>query len=122
VFRLLAGLDAPCKALVGPWAHKYPHFAKPEPAIGFLQECLRWWDHWLKGRDTGIMDEPKLRAWLEEPFRPLPQYAEKPGRWVAEAAWPSPRIPPKVLHLNAAGLGEGAGAAQGLTISSPVTK
>ena len=50
VFRLLAGLQSPCKGLVGPWAHKYPHFAEPGPAIGFLQECLRWWDHWLKGR------------------------------------------------------------------------
>ncbi len=29
-----------------------------EPAIGWLQEVLRWCDHWMKGRDTGIMDEP----------------------------------------------------------------
>ncbi|MEL6172407.1 MAG: CocE/NonD family hydrolase, partial [Pseudomonadota bacterium] len=63
VFRLLEGLQSPCKGLVGPWAHKYPHFAKPGPAMGFLQECLRWWDYWLKGIETGIMDEPQLRAW-----------------------------------------------------------
>ena len=35
---------------------------EPGPAIGFLQELLRWWDFWLKGRDTGIMREPLLRA------------------------------------------------------------
>ena len=34
----------------------------PRPRIGFLQETLRWWDHWLKGIDTGVMDEPMLRC------------------------------------------------------------
>ena len=58
--RLLASLKAPAKGLIGPWAHKYPHFAKPGPAIGFLQDTLRWWDQWLKGKDTGIMDEPQI--------------------------------------------------------------
>ena len=49
--RLLAGLTVPRKGLVGPWAHVYPHDGVPGPAIGFLQEALRWWDHWLKGMD-----------------------------------------------------------------------
>ena len=56
------GLTAPKKGLIGPWAHAYPQAALPGPAIGFLQEALRWWDHWLKGIDNGIMDEPLLRA------------------------------------------------------------
>ena len=56
--RLLAGLTVPRKGLIGPWAHAYPHFALPGPQIGFLQEMLRWWDYWLKGIDTGVMDEP----------------------------------------------------------------
>ncbi|MCX7350711.1 MAG: CocE/NonD family hydrolase, partial [Alphaproteobacteria bacterium] len=72
VGRLLANLRGPRKGLIGPWAHKYPHFAKPGPQIGFLQECLRWWDHWLKGKNTGIMEEPMLRAYIEEPVRPNP--------------------------------------------------
>jgi uncharacterized protein len=25
------------------------------------EECLRWYDHWLKGVDTGLMDEPPLK-------------------------------------------------------------
>jgi len=41
-------------------------FALPGPQIGFLQEILRWWDYWLKGIDTGVMDEPMLRAWMTE--------------------------------------------------------
>jgi len=64
--RLLAGLRAPRKGLIGPWAHLYPHDGVPGPAIGFLQEALRWWDHWLKDTDTGVMAEPMLRVWMQE--------------------------------------------------------
>ncbi|MEY8839860.1 CocE/NonD family hydrolase, partial [Cribrihabitans sp. XS_ASV171] len=49
IFRMMQNLSCPRKALVGPWAHKYPHFATPGPRIGFLQEALRWWDQHLKG-------------------------------------------------------------------------
>lgn len=92
VFRTVENLKAPCKGLVGPWAHKYPNFAKPGPRIGFLQECLRWWDYWLKGEETGIMDEPTVRVWMQDTVAPSPAYDERPGRWVAEENWPSPRI------------------------------
>jgi putative CocE/NonD family hydrolase len=47
IFRMMEHLPGPKKALVGPWAHKYPHFANPGPQIGFLQEALRWWDQHL---------------------------------------------------------------------------
>jgi uncharacterized protein len=90
--RLLAGLRVPRKGLIGPWAHKYPYFATPGPQMGFLQECLRWWDHWLKGIETGIMDEPMYRVWLQESVAPKPGYEERPGRWMAEPSWPSPHI------------------------------
>lgn len=90
VFRLLRGLESPAMGLIGPWSHKYPHRGVPGPAIGFLQECLRWWDYWLKGRDTGIMQEPKLRVWMQESVPPAPFYDERPGRWVGEPDWPSP--------------------------------
>lgn len=119
VGRLLANLRGPRKGLIGPWAHKYPHFAKPGPQIGFLQECLRWWDHWLKGRDTGIMDEPMLRAYIEAPVRPSPYNAEKPGCWVAEAGWTAEGSNPLTLSLSPGRLGE---PGQGLErISSPQT-
>ncbi len=120
VFRLLAGLDAPAKGLVGPWAHKYPHFAKPGPQIGFLQECLRWWDHWLKGIDTGIMDEPQLRAWIEDPVPPVSYYEVRPGKWVSEERWPSDQISPSVLYLNSDGLASEAKASETLKINSPM--
>jgi predicted acyl esterase len=80
--RLIHGLSAPAKGLIGPWAHAFPQDAVPGPAIGFLQECVRWFDHWLKGRDTGVMDGPPLRVWLQEPVAPAGHHAERPGRWV----------------------------------------
>ena len=86
--RLLEGLNSPAKGLIGPWAHKYPHFASPGPKMGFLQETLRWWDYWLKGIDTGIMDEPAYRVWMQNPVPPKTHYANRPGLWVAETGWP----------------------------------
>ena len=52
---------------------------EPGPAIGFLQECLRWFDHWLKGIDTKTMDEPALRAWMQDAVPPSTHYAERRG-------------------------------------------
>jgi uncharacterized protein len=90
--RLLEGLSVPRKGLIGPWAHAFPDDALPGPSIGFLQECVRWFDHWLKGVDTGIMDEPMLRVWMQDSIEPRPSYEIRPGRWVAEDEWPSLRI------------------------------
>jgi putative CocE/NonD family hydrolase len=100
VLRLVAGLGPPSKGLLGPWSHSFPDEVEPGPAIGFLQECLRWWDTWLKGGDTGITDEPALRAWMQEPVAPAARHRERPGRWVAERAWPSPHIEQRRLHLG----------------------
>ena len=116
--RLLAGLRAPRKGLIGPWAHKYPHFASPGPRIGFLQECLRWWDHWLKGRDTGIMNEPVLRAWMLDSVRPAAFNPERPGRWVAEQAWPPTRDPQR-WFLAAGALQSAAPPPQDIAFASP---
>ncbi len=98
--RLLAGLRAPRKGLIGPWAHTFPHNGIPGPAIGYLQEAVRWWDHWLKDEPTGIMDEPMLRVWMQESTAPEPLHAERAGRWVAETDWPSPRIETRSLYLT----------------------
>ncbi len=102
--RLLATLPGPRKGLIGPWAHAFPQDGEPGPAIGFLQECLRWWDRWLKGVETGIMDEPMLRAWMQESVAPAGHHTQRPGRWVAERSWPSDTIGEAVWMLGADGL------------------
>ena len=107
VLPLLDGLSAPKKALIGPWAHGWPHMAAPGPAIGFLQEALRWWDHWLKGRDSGIMEEPMLRVWMNDWVTPSKTVRQWPGRWVAEPCWPPLKREPSVLPLSDGGLRSG---------------
>jgi len=92
IFRLLEHLDVPRQAIIGPWAHSYPHYALPGPAIGFLQECVRWWDRWLKDTPNGVDREPRLRAWMMDASPPATQYQMRPGRWVAEDSWPSENI------------------------------
>ena len=79
----------PRLGLIGPWGHMMPHSGVPGPAIGFLQEALRWWDRWLKGIETGIMHEPMLRAWMQEPVAPAASTPSRPGRWVAVPTWPA---------------------------------
>ncbi|SET15566.1 hypothetical protein SAMN05216326_11379 [Nitrosomonas marina] len=100
VFRLLEGLRVPRKGLIGPWSHKYPHYGEPGPAINFLHECLRWWDCWLKGKDNGVKQETMLRVWMQESVPPTTRYSHRPGRWVAEERWPSPRIEETVFTLG----------------------
>lgn len=92
VFRLLKNLRVPRRGLIGPWSHKYPHVGRPGPAIGWLQECRRWWDHWLKGEETGMMNEPMLRVYMQESVPPNSFYAIRPGRWVGEPEWPTQQV------------------------------
>jgi uncharacterized protein len=119
--RLLAGLTVPRKGLIGPWAHAYPHFALPGPQIGFLQEMLRWWDYWLKGIDTGVMDEPMLRAWMMESMKPASHHETLPGRWIAESSWPSPGITPRRLFLTDEGLRDETASLTPRAVCSPQT-
>jgi uncharacterized protein len=107
IFRLMENLEVPRKALIGPWGHKYPHLGVPGPAIGFLQEVVRWWDHWLKGKDSGLMDEPMMRVWMQDSMAPSASYEDRPGRWVAEDEWPSPRTEERSYVLTGHHLEEG---------------
>jgi uncharacterized protein len=100
IFRLLGGLKVPRKGLVGPWTHIYPHEGVPGPAIGYLDEALRWWDHWLKGANTGIMEEPMLRVWMQDKSA-TPGEPSVPGYWAAEDVWPSNRLTERHYFLSA---------------------
>lgn len=102
VFRLMENLSVPRKGLIGAWGHKYPHLGGPGPAIGFLQESLRWWDRWLRDKENGVEDEPDIRIWMRDSFNP--QTSLRPGRWVAEQEWPSERIAPYEMALTVNGL------------------
>ena len=55
-------------------------------------EALAWFDHWLKDRDTGIMDGPPIRYWL-----PVAD------EWRTSGSWPPPGYPLRELTLSADG-------------------
>jgi uncharacterized protein len=116
ILRFLAACPGPCKAMIGPWGHVYPHDGAPGPPIGFLQEAVRWWDRWLKDVPNGIMDEPALRVWMQEPVRPARRHDERPGRWLAEPAWPSPNVELRRLALGERELGRVSGSSAALAI------
>jgi putative CocE/NonD family hydrolase len=119
--RLLAGLSCPRQAIMGPWTHAFPCRGDPGPQIGYLQESMRWWNYWLAGEETGIMDEPMYRVWITGPERPRPWYKCHEGGWAAEPSWPSPRINWRTLHLNASGLGPAPEAGTEMCLRSPAT-
>ena len=127
--RLLSGLRVPCRGLIGPWGHTYPHDASPGPSIGFLQEALRWLQSCLgEASDDGPSGgqgsapgevEPRYRVWMAESV-PAGFRGDRPGRWVAEASWPSPRIESRVFRLAPQRLSDTAASAR-LVIASPQT-
>jgi putative CocE/NonD family hydrolase len=119
IAHLVENIEAPVKGIVGPWIHKYPHYAGPEPRIGFLQEAKGWWDRWLKGIDNGADALPAYRTWLMDSIAPERWFDARPGRWIAEAEWPSPGIETARLVLGDASLGE-TPMSRTVAISSPV--
>ena len=54
VVDMLMKSKAPIKAIVGPWNHSYPNDADFGPKVEWRDQAVRWFDYWLKGRDTGV--------------------------------------------------------------------
>ena len=67
-------IDPPRKKLLlaGP-----AHLDRPVKA--FHNEMLRWYDQWLKGIDTGILDDPPVRFWVMGA-----------NEWRSASDWPLP--------------------------------
>ncbi|WP_168927479.1 CocE/NonD family hydrolase [Nitrincola alkalilacustris] len=104
--RVLSELSSPARGIVGPWAHKYPHVAYPEPRIDFLNECKRWFDHWLLGIENDVEKEPQFQFYIMSSIPPSRRIDYRPGHWAAEQSWPSPRISEKIRYLCRDGLSE----------------
>ncbi len=118
--RMLENLKVPAIGIIGAHAHQFGFDPRaPGPAYGFLQEALRWWDHWLKDKPTGVMDGPKLRVFMGDDVPAAAWYAQCPGRWVAEQQWPSPRIKASLMYLNEGGIGHDPQAERALVHASP---
>jgi putative CocE/NonD family hydrolase len=108
-FRLYQKLNVPRKILIGPWNHNKPDQAIPGPRIDYLPIVLRWLDHWCKGVDTGLMDEPPIVVFMQRYDRPDPARLESSGSWRAEAGWPPPGLAEQTLYLGEGRLEERPG-------------
>jgi putative CocE/NonD family hydrolase len=111
--RTFAQLQAPKKILFGPWLHMLPDQAAPGPRVDYLREMVRWWDHWLKGIDTGIMDEPAIALYVQEFDDPRGDRTFTSGFWRSEAGWPLERAQEQTLYLAESG---------GLSASRPAAR
>ena len=84
------GLGEKSKALIGPWVHKYPHFAWPKPRADFHGEAIAFWNRWLRGEKNGIDNLPQVRAYILDGPKPAPRRDHDPGFWIAKRTWSEP--------------------------------
>ena len=102
VARFFGRVHAPVKALLGPWNHTFPHDAQPGPSIEWRAEAVRWWDYWLKGKQNGILDEPRFEVYMRRWYAPDPNIKEIPGDWRAYPTWPPTDQSAETLYLQPA--------------------
>jgi uncharacterized protein len=87
------------KLLIGPWTHGLT-FARhlgnadfgPEAEVDTAAVIVRWFDHWLKGIDTGQMDEAPIRL-----------FVMGENRWRDEQEWPLARTVYTDYYFRGAG-------------------
>jgi putative CocE/NonD family hydrolase len=102
VIDLVDHLEGPRFALIGPWAHGYPHVTDPGPRIDFLGECARFFGRYLRGDENGYDAQPVVRSYVQGYDAPAPFQQHRTGRWVSLRTWPGERD--SVLALHADGL------------------
>jgi putative CocE/NonD family hydrolase len=91
----------PQRLIVGPWQH----FPWTRSHIDSLQ--VRWFDHWLKGIDNGVTEEPAVQL-----------FELGSGRWRDFDEWPAQKA---VWYLASNGLAAIDPQAGCLNLSRPVT-
>jgi hypothetical protein len=85
------------KLWIGPNEHHFVYHRNFWPRDPYFA----WFDYWLKGEPTGVMDEPAVfyspRAWVED------REAYIPGDWRYAERWPPPEARPHRLYLRGDG-------------------
>ena len=78
-----AGLNVPKKLVLAGPSHP------DRPLRALRNEMLRWYDHWLKGIDSGILAEPPVKYWVMGA-----------NEWRSAGDWPLPETVWTTLYLN----------------------
>ncbi|MFT4015061.1 MAG: CocE/NonD family hydrolase [Paracoccus sp. (in: a-proteobacteria)] len=110
------GMGTRSKAIIGPWIHKYPHFAWPRPRADFHAEAIRWWNRWLRDEPNGAEDLPQVRAYILDGIAPAPRRDHDAGRWIAKDAW----TPPRSLRLHGPKLAPAPAQGPSVYLCSPL--
>jgi uncharacterized protein len=97
--RMLERVTAPIKAWMGPWNHNFPNGGDYGPLYEWRAEVVRWFDFWLKGRDTGVRHDPRLVVFLQHWHPPGSHPQEVPGEWRAET-WPPRGLSATTFYLQ----------------------
>ena len=111
--RTFAQLRGPRRALIGPWLHVIPDIGTPGPRVDHIHEMARFFDHWLRGVDTGMMREPPITLYLQHADPPAAQRPTTSGRWVTLEDWPLPQGGERRLYLGDGDLRDAPPAAEG---------
>ena len=97
--RMLEKVKSPLKAWIGPWNHGFPNGSDYGPALEWRDQAVRWFDYWLKGRDTGVLKDPRVIIYQQHWHPPGAQPQDVPGEWRAES-WPPAGLTPMTLFLQ----------------------
>ena len=97
--RMLDRVKAPLKAWIGPWNHGFPNGSDYGPLYEWRDQAVRWFDYWLKGRDTGVLEDPRVVIYQQHWHPPEPKPQNVPGEWRAET-WPPAGLAPMTLYLQ----------------------
>jgi putative CocE/NonD family hydrolase len=107
------------KLLMGPWGHLLPYAVPtskgtgdidfgPEALIELHAFQLRWFDHLLKGKDNGILDEAPIRL-----------FVMGDDRWRDEHEWPLARTRYTSVYLHSRGKANSPRGNGQLSFSAP---
>ncbi|NTZ64124.1 CocE/NonD family hydrolase [Agrobacterium tumefaciens] len=86
-FRSWEHWNGPKKLTIGPPVYL------DRPVYQYQYESLRWFDHWLKGIDTGMLDEPPVKVFIAGT-----------GEWKTSTEWPLPETRWTPFYLHSGGL------------------
>jgi hypothetical protein len=88
------------RIIIGPWGHSRParSFGNidfgPEALLDIIALHIRWFDHWLKGSESGVENDPPLKIFIMGD-----------NKWRDERKWPLQRTKEKVLYITSDGHG-----------------
>jgi predicted acyl esterase len=99
IVRMLDKVKAPLKAWIGPWNHGFPNGSDYGPLYEWRDQAVRWFDYWLKGRDTGVLKDPRVVIYQQHWHAPESQPQDIPGEWRAES-WPPAGLAPMTWYLQ----------------------